>query len=62
MRGEGTAKGLWILFLCVFGWPFLLVADRAATVLGIPSLLLYLFAGWTVLVVALALVSRKLEE
>ncbi len=62
MRGEGTAKALWVLFLCIFCWPFIQAADRAVLVLGVPSLLLYLFAGWAVLAVVLALVSRNLEE
>lgn len=62
MRGEGTAKALWFFFLCVFCWPFVGAADRTASVLGIPSLLFYIFLGWVVLVAALALISRKLED
>ncbi len=62
MRWEGTAKALWFFFLCVFCWPFVGAADRAASVLGIPALLFYLFLGWAVLVAALALIGRKLED
>lgn len=62
LRGEGPAKTLWLVFLCLFCWPFLGAADRAVSVLGIPSLLVYLFLGWAVLVAALAVISRKLED
>lgn len=62
MRGEGLAKALWFIFLCVFCSPFIGVADRAVSVLGIPSLLLHLFVAWAVLVAVLAAVSRKLGD
>ena len=62
MRGEGPAKALWFIFVCWFCRPFLGAADRAVSVLGLPSLLVYLFLGWAALVVALAVVSRKLED
>ena len=61
MRGEGPAKALWFIFVCWFCRPFLGAADRAVSVLGLPSLLVYLFLGWAALVVALAVISRKLE-
>ena len=62
MRGEGPAKALWFIFVCWFCRPFLGAADRAVSVLGLPSLLVYLFLGWAALIVALAVVSRKLED
>jgi len=62
VRGEGTAKALWFIFLCIFCWPFVLAPDQAVSIGGIPTLLLYIFLGWSVLVAALALVSRKLED
>jgi hypothetical protein len=61
VRGESLAKAFWFLFLCWFCRPFLGAADRAVSVLGIPSLLVYLFLGWAALVVVLAVISRKLE-
>lgn len=62
MRGEGPAKALWFVFICWFCRPFIGTADAAVSVLGIPALLVYIFAGWAVLVAALAAVSRKLED
>ncbi len=62
MNGEGLAKALWFVFICMFCWPFIGAADRAVSVMGIPSIVLYLFLGWAVLVALLAVVSRKLED
>ncbi|MBI5575828.1 MAG: hypothetical protein HY896_05640 [Deltaproteobacteria bacterium] len=62
MGGEGFAKALCFIFLCVFCWPFIGAADRAMSILGIPSIFIYLFLGWAVLVVFLAVASRKLED
>ncbi|MBI5343458.1 MAG: hypothetical protein HZB63_09165 [Deltaproteobacteria bacterium] len=62
MNGEGLAKALCFIFLCVFCWPFIGAADRAGSVMGIPSVILYLFLGWAVLVAVLAFISRKLED
>lgn len=62
MGGEGLAKAFWFVFLCMFSWPFIGAADRAVSVLGVPSIFLYLFLGWAVLVALLAVVSRKLED
>jgi hypothetical protein len=62
VRGEGTAKALWLVFMCWFCRPFLGTADAPVSVLGIPSLLAYIFLGWAVLVAALAALSRNLED
>ena len=62
MNGEGFAKALCFAFLCIFCWPFIGAADRAVSVLGIPSIVLYVFVGWGVLVALLAAVSRKMED
>lgn len=45
-----------LLGLLLFMPPFLTVASRAVTVAGIPLLYVWLFGGWLVLVVVLALV------
>jgi hypothetical protein len=62
MRGEGLAKALWFIFMCWFCWPFVGAADRAVSAMGIPSLFLYLFLGWAVLVAALAFAAGKLGD
>lgn len=62
MRRGGPAKALCLLFFFVLCWPFVGVADRAASVLGFPSLLLYTFVAWGALVAVLAAVSRGMED
>lgn len=62
MRGEGLSRALWILFLFLLGWPFLGVADHPVSLFGIPSVLLYLFVCWALLVAALWAVSRRMKE
>ena len=62
MSGERLAKVFWILFVLVLGWPFIGVADVAASVLGIPVLLLYTFLAWAALVCVLAAVARRMED
>jgi len=62
VSGERLAKVFWILFVLVLGWPFIGVADVAASVLGIPVLLLYTFLAWAALVGVLAVVARRMED
>jgi hypothetical protein len=61
LREEGLSKALWVLFACLFCWPFIGVADGEASVLGIPTLLFHVFLGWGVLVAILAAVGRGTE-
>lgn len=58
MRNEGSVKALWIAFALAFGWPFVGLADGEGLLLGVPPVIAYLFAGWAVLVAALAFASR----
>lgn len=62
MRGEGISRALWILFFFLLCWPFLGAADLPATVFGIPSILLYIFGCWGLLVAALWAVSGRLGD
>ena len=62
MKGEGLAKAFWILFFLVLCWPFIGVADSAASVLGIPLLLLYTFCAWAALVCVLAAIAGRLGD
>ena len=62
MSGERLAKVFWILFVLVLGWPFIGVADAAASVFGVPVLLLYMFLAWAALVCVLAAVARRMED
>lgn len=62
MRADGTARALCLFFFLALTWPFLGLADVAESVFGFPSLLLYIFGGWALLVAALAAVSRKVRD
>ncbi len=42
-------------------WPLLAIANRPALVLGVPALVLYLFAVWAAMVVVAALVARRVR-
>jgi hypothetical protein len=59
MRAAERIVAFFLLFLACLVWPILGIANRPAVVLGIPALVLYLFAVWAALVVVLVLVARQ---
>jgi len=62
VRGGGVSKALWILFLFLLCWPVLGIADRPGSPFGIPSILLYIFGCWGILIAALWAVSGRMKE
>ncbi|MBI3635514.1 MAG: hypothetical protein HY216_04745 [Candidatus Rokubacteria bacterium] len=48
-----------VLFTGLLVWPLLSIANRAATVGGIPTLVLYLFGMWAAIVAVLAWAARS---
>ncbi len=62
MSGGRLAKAFFILFVLLLVWPFIGLADVAASVLGVPALLLYTFVAWGALVCVLAAVARRMED
>jgi len=59
-----SSKGprLFALFaagVLLFNYPFLALFDRAATVLGIPVLYVYIFCAWGVLIALVAIVAER---
>ena len=63
------AKEILVACFALFGacllWPLLAIANRPVLILGVPALLLYLFAVWAAIVtvlVAAALPRRGLED
>jgi apolipoprotein N-acyltransferase len=50
------------LFGALLSWPLLTIANRTDLVLGIPSLVAYLFAVWVALIVVLFVVTRRRDE
>ncbi len=58
MKAAERIVALFLLFLACLVWPLLSIANRPAVVLGIPALVLYLFALWALLVVVLVVIAR----
>ena len=58
MKTAERIAAFFVLFLACLVWPILGIANRPVMVLGIPALVLYLFAVWAALVVVLVLIAR----
>jgi hypothetical protein len=46
MKSKDLLVALFVLGLVLLSWPFLTVVNRPVALLGIPSLVLYLFLVW----------------
>ena len=53
MKSKDLLVALFALGVVLLSWPFLTVVNAAATVLGIPLLVLYLFAVWAAIIAVL---------
>jgi hypothetical protein len=58
MKSKDLLVALFALGLILLSWPFLTVVNRPAAVLGIPLLVLYLFAVWAGIIGVLVWVTR----
>ena len=58
MRAAERVVALFALFLTLLVWPILGIANRPTMVLGVPALVLYLFAVWALIVAVLVLITR----
>ncbi|HVQ77353.1 MAG TPA: hypothetical protein VMT79_17650 [Candidatus Binatia bacterium] len=58
MRVAERVVACFLLFGALLVWPFLAIPNRPTLVLGIPSLVLYLFAVWGAIVAVLVAVTR----
>ena len=59
MRSRALLAVLFPIFSALLVWPLLTMANRPVLVAGIPSLVLYLFAVWVVIVGVLAWAGRR---
>jgi hypothetical protein len=59
VRGKELLAALFPLFFALLVWPLLTAANRPALVLGVPALVLYLFAVWAVIVAVLAWAGHR---
>jgi hypothetical protein len=50
--------GLFLLGCVLFNYPILTLFNRRIAIFGIPLLYLYLFMAWTVIIVAIMLITK----
>jgi hypothetical protein len=53
MKSKDLLVALFVFGLVLLSWPFLTVVNRPVAVLGIPSLVLYLFLVWAGIIAVL---------
>jgi hypothetical protein len=59
VRGRDLLAVCFALGSALLGWPLLSIPNRPVLVLGIPALVLYLFAVWAAIVAVLAWTARR---
>ena len=61
MKAVELVVACFLLFGVCLVWPLLAIANRPVLVLGVPALVLYLFAVWAAMVVALISLARRVR-
>jgi uncharacterized membrane protein (DUF4010 family) len=59
VRGRDLLAACFLLFSALLVWPLLSIPNRPVLVLGVPALVLYLFAVWAAIVAVLAWAARR---
>jgi hypothetical protein len=62
MKSRDLLVALFVLGVVLLSWPLLTVFNHPRAVLGVPLLVLYLFAVWAAIIVALFCVARRSPE
>jgi hypothetical protein len=65
MKARELLAVCFLLFGALLLWPLLTIANRPVLILGVPALVLYLFAVWAAIVavlIAAAVRRRALED
>lgn len=65
MKARELLAACFLLFGALLLWPLLTIANRPTLILGVPALVLYLFAVWAAIVIVLIAVAvrrRALED
>ena len=58
MKAAELLVACFLLFGACLVWPLLAIANRPVLVLGVPALVLYLFAVWAAMVAVLVALAR----
>ena len=61
MKAAELVVACFLLFGACLVWPLLAIANRPVLVLGVPALVLYLFALWAAIVVVLVTLARHVR-
>ena len=61
MKAAELVLAFFLLFGACLVWPLLAIANRPVLVLGVPALVLYLFALWGAMVVVLVSLARHVR-
>ena len=61
MKAVELVVACFLLFGACLVWPLLAIANRPLLVLGVPVLVLYLFAVWAAMVVVLVSLARRVR-
>ena len=61
MKAVELVVACFLLFGACLVWPLLAIANRPLLVLGVPALVLYLFAVWAAMVVVLVSLARRVR-
>jgi len=61
MKAAELVIACFLLFGASLVWPLLAIANRPVLVLGVPVLVLYLFAVWASMVAVLIMLARRLR-
>ncbi|HEX7215657.1 MAG TPA: hypothetical protein VF578_15715 [Methylomirabilota bacterium] len=61
MKAAELVVACFLLFGACLVWPLLSIANRPALILGVPALVVYLFAVWAAMVVVLIALARRVR-
>jgi hypothetical protein len=61
MKAAELLVACFLLFGACLVWPLLAIANRPVLILGVPALVLYLFAVWAAMVAVLLALARRLR-
>ena len=62
MKAAELVVACFLLFGACLVWPLLAIANRPVLILGVPALVLYLFAVWAAMVAVLGALSRRVRQ
>ncbi|HEY7040642.1 MAG TPA: hypothetical protein VID28_17395 [Methylomirabilota bacterium] len=61
MKAAELIVACFLLFGACLVWPLLSIANRPTPLLGVPALVVYLFAVWAAMVVVLIALARRVR-